>query len=315
VRQGTVIRDRFRVDRTLGEGSFAVVYAGYDLVEHRPVALKILQRVERESHVEVRRRFIREAELVGQINHPDVVAVHDLGTTEDGALFLVLELVAGIPLSTVLKHQGAMEPGRAIRMMSRCLGAVAAAHDMGVIHRDFKPENLILDARSGVERLRILDFGIGFIADTVGGRLTQEGLLNGTPAYIAPEYAMNQIITPALDVYQLGLILVEMLTGEPVVKSKNPFECLMAHANGTLDLPLDFMLSSVGPIITKALALDHTQRYANAREFRDALDKTYAWTRSEPAIPAKTGHGGETLELNVGSGSAFEELLKADGDD
>ncbi len=105
-----------------------------------------------------------------------------------------------------------------------------------------------------------------------------------------------------------------MLTGEPVVKLKSPFECLMAHANGKLDLPADFMLSSVGPIITKALTLDHTKRYTNAGEFKRALDETYAFTKSEPAMPAKTGHGGETLELNVGSGSDFERMLRQDND-
>lgn len=271
--KGEVLLDRYRIVRLIGEGGFADVYEASDLQEGRQVALKILHQVDGHKRQQtIRRRFILEAELVAQVKHPDVVELFDFGVTSDGRLFISLELLKGQTLEDALYRNGAMEPAHALRLVVRCLEALQSAHDLGIVHRDLKPSNLFVGRDAdGVERLRILDFGIAFLTDEVSNRMTRTGQINGTPQYLAPEYIQQQVVTKALDVYQLALILVEMCTGVQVVSDDNPYKCLMAHVAGKLNLPEALMATSWGPVLRTALAADHEQRYADAAAFREAL--------------------------------------------
>lgn len=268
---GEVFDGRFEITGRLGAGGFATVYAATQLNLEQPVAIKVLDVRTDEPEIFLE-RFLREAKTAAAIRHPDIVRIIDFGSTHGGDPFIVLELLDGLNLEEELQRSGAMEPERAHRLFVRCLDALQAAHAQGVVHRDLKPANLFLcQAGTLVETLRILDFGIAHVVEGEAERLTGTGQLLGTPAYLPPEYIEAQTISPALDVYQMALIFVQMLTGESVVRGKNLYQSLMAHCSGELDIPVDLIASPVGKVIGIATSLDPERRYRDAGEFRDAL--------------------------------------------
>jgi serine/threonine-protein kinase len=163
-----------------------------------------------------------------------------------------------------------MSPSRILRLMDPCLEALGMAHQRKVIHKDLKPPNLFLrHARTERESLCILDFGIARIQDDQ--QLTMANQFTGTPQYFAPEYASLQDATPAVDVYQMGLILVEMWTGKPVIPPVQPVACALLHTQGMLDIPRSLLEGPMGPILARALALDPAQRFPDAQALRKAL--------------------------------------------
>ena len=273
---GTKVAGRYRLLRLLGEGGFAWVFeAEHHSLGHK-VAIKILKPTPpSQDQARLLARFDREAQLSALLSHPDLVQIHDHGRTQHGLPYIAMELLQGRTLTKELWLHGAMEPGRAVRLMKRCLHALDVAHKKGVIHRDIKPENLFLthpDERT--EALKILDFGIAFLFDEEGGRLTASGEFFGTPEYASPEMVeRREVVTPAVDVYQMGLVLVEMLTGQRLVALLDPMQCLFAHCNGHVKVPEYLQGSSLGKVLTKALAREPAHRIQNAGEFLHALDQ------------------------------------------
>ncbi|OIP44746.1 MAG: hypothetical protein AUK47_00425 [Deltaproteobacteria bacterium CG2_30_63_29] len=270
---GSVIDDRYEIISFLGEGGFATVYKARHIHINRFVAIKLLNigvKVPKSSEFE--ERFLREAQTAAQIEHPNVVTIHDFGFA--GSIrqpYIVMELLEGHDLEDELKKNGPMEPKRLLKLMPLCLEALAEGHKAGIVHKDLKPSNLFLSFPfQDKEMLRILDFGVATI-NQGGKRITSTGQILGTPQYLAPEYITNQISTPALDVYQMGLILVEALTGVPVVDFENPFQCLMAHCKGNLNIPEKILTGPLGPVLERALAINYEKRYQDAGEFREAL--------------------------------------------
>jgi len=154
------------------------------------------------------------------------------------------------------------------------LGALGEAHQAGIVHKDIKPTNLFLaDPGTRKETLKLVDFGIAHIAQTEDeNRLTKTGYMLGTPQYMAPEYVEEQQVSPALDVYQMGLLLVELLGGRPVVQEVNPWKCALMHVSRELSVPVQLLSSPLGPVLEKALALKPEDRYPTATEFADALE-------------------------------------------
>ncbi len=293
---------RYEITRVLGRGGFATVFVGKHLQIEQQVAIKVLQLPDQDGLASFRDRFLREAKTASQIKHPDVVTIFDYGVTHDDEPYMVMELLEGNPLDVELRKNGAMEPARALRLFIRCLDALQAAHDRGIVHRDLKPANLYLtDMGTVSEEIRILDFGCAFLVEDEV-RLTNDNSRVGTPQYLAPEYAQKHQISTALDVYQMGLIFVEMLTGKPVVDAENPYQCILIHCTGKLPIPHALLDSELGPVLSRALSVDPSNRYKTAGEFRDALmqiDATVLPThivggpRSNvldvsPATPAKT---------------------------
>jgi serine/threonine protein kinase len=199
---------RYRLERPLGQGAMSVVDLAHDLELDRDVALKRLaEHLARDE--ELRARFVREAQLAGRLAHPNVVRVYDVGEDE-GRPFIALEYVDGETLAEVVGRRGALPPEEAARLGVQACEGLAAVHEAGLVHRDVKPQNLFL-RRDGV--LKLGDFGIAVLP--AGTRLTAAGTVLGTAAYLAPEQARGEQVTAAADVYGLGAVLYELLTGRP----------------------------------------------------------------------------------------------------
>lgn len=275
--EGDEVAGRYAIRDRLGIGGFAEVYRAFDSRIDRQVALKIMLTADLTDDEELRQnyltRFRNEATLAARVDHPNVVQIFDIGEIEGtGEPFIVMEYLDGRDLDVHLRKYGPLAPARMLRLFSEAVLALAMAHQRGIVHKDIKPSNLFLTRPdSRFERLKILDFGIAHLEHALQGRITREGQVVGTPCYLAPEYATERIVTPALDVYQMGLIIAEMVTGRVVVERDDPIATMFAHVRGDLDLSDDLMASDLGPVLSRALALDHEDRFATAMEFHDAL--------------------------------------------
>jgi eukaryotic-like serine/threonine-protein kinase len=197
---------RYRTEEVLGRGGMASVYLARDGELDRPVAVKVLA-----EHLAdtpgFRERFLREAKLAAQLSHPNIVQVFDVGE-EDGRPFIVMECVEGSTLAEELKQRGPLGPGEVVDLALQICGGLEHAHAAGLVHRDIKPQNLLLRPDGAV---KIADFGIARAAETT--KLTQAGSVLGTAAYLAPEQALGEEVSAAADIYSLGCVLYELLTG------------------------------------------------------------------------------------------------------
>ncbi|MEO1270397.1 MAG: protein kinase [Myxococcota bacterium] len=299
---GSRIAERYIITDVLGEGGFATIYRGVEESLDRPVAIKVLNKLrghtDAQAHME---RFKREATVAAQLNHPNVVAIYAHGVMKEvGLAYIVMELLDGYDLDDELEHHGPLSVERTLRLMIPCLDAIGQGHAQGVIHKDLKPSNLFLvHPRDPLrESIRILDYGVAHIQSTRAARLTSDGMYMGTPQYMAPEYIKSEPITPALDVYQAGLLLVEMITGVPVVDLDDPFQCLMAHCDGRLNLPFELMATEMGSIIDRALARRPEDRYPNALALREALTKVNAQRVVDDIWHAREEHPDRVMETN-----------------
>jgi len=270
---GDRLGDRYEIVSVLGQGGFATVYEARQLNIDRRVAVKVLEARPRMGQEEVfKERFLREARVAAQIEHPNVVTIYDYNIISDnGQPYIVMEFLDGHDLEQEILR-GPMPASRLIPLFINALDALAAGHRTGVVHKDLKPSNLFLKwPGQRRESLCVLDFGIARTAETQGKQLTKTGDMVGTPHYMAPEYINAQIATPALDVYQMGLILVEALTGRPLVDEQTPMLCLVRHSLGNLEYPKPLINSPLGPVLLKALAHDHQKRFPHAGAFLDSL--------------------------------------------
>jgi serine/threonine-protein kinase len=232
---------KYRIEQLLGRGGMGAVYRARDVRLDRLVALKVV-RAELLGDPEARRRFRREAQIVARLQHPAIVAVYDFGTFADGGAYLVMELVRGEDLRRVLQREGRLEPQRALSILATVCGAIEAAHREGVLHRDLKPENILLPG-SDVEA-KVLDFGVAKVLDDqhvapadAATLLTAAGVIVGTPAYMAPEQLRGEALDGRTDVFSLGVIAYEMLTGELPFGRGALADVVLAHARGVPPMP------------------------------------------------------------------------------
>lgn len=234
---GRVLAGRYRVLESLGQGAMGRVYVADQMTMKRRVALKVI-RAETlgllAERLDVIRRFRREAMAASRLKHPNTVQVHDHGTTEDGILFLVMELVEGRSLAAVLRHEGRLRPERAVRIGVQVCRSLAEAHEAGIVHRDLKPENIMLTRMVGEQDfVKVLDFGIAKIALPGTGKsaMTQGGVVLGTPTYMAPEQALEDEVGPATDLYALGVVLYQCLSGRLPFEAQTPLAVMMKQAH------------------------------------------------------------------------------------
>ncbi len=210
-RLGATLGGRYVIDAVLGEGGMATVYAATHKLTGKPVALKVMHPMLASDAV-VRERFRREAKNAQKLTHPNIIEIYDQGETEDGTAFIAMERLYGTPLSATIGSR-TMTLRRALHIMVQLARGVARAHDLDVVHRDIKPDNIFLCQREdGTELVKILDFGIA--KSMHDSRLTGQGELFGTPQYMAPERIKNAEVGPAADLYALGVVFYELLTGE-----------------------------------------------------------------------------------------------------
>lgn len=282
---GRVIAGRYRFDHLLGRGGVGAVYLAEDLQAGETVAVKALL-PGLANAAEVAARLAREARAARRIEHPNVVEIRELVADGDD-LYLVMELLAGSSLAEVLEL-GALPPRRALVIARQVLEALGHAHAGGVIHRDLKPSNIMLvkvgEPGREYERIKLLDFGlvklVGDAAAELGDdQLTQGGMVFGTPAYIAPEQALGQQVDRRADLYALGVVAFEMLTGRTPYRSPDPVTLTRMHAAAPVPT-----LASVSPrpwtpeleaLIARALAKRTTDRFSDAAEMTAALDVAF----------------------------------------
>src|SRR5437870_8666472 len=229
---GLVFEGKYRLDERLGGGGMGTVYRASHLLIDRPVAIKVLsQRFVGDQTAQ--HRFRREARAAGRMQHPNAVSVNDFGTTEDGWLYIVMELLEGRTLRDLLAHEAPLDPARAVSFMLQACAAVGAAHDAKLIHRDLKPANIFIEQRPDLPAVvKVLDFGVAkFMVEELEDddyqTLTQVGAIIGTPRYMSPEQCTGLALTPASDVYSLGIILYEMLTGVTPFSADTPLAVAM----------------------------------------------------------------------------------------
>ena len=225
-RLGTRLGGRYRLDAILGQGGFGTVYRATHLAIDEPVAVKFL-REELAMHHELRARLRREAKALARLRHPNIVGVLDYDEHE-GAPYIVMELVRGVTLESQLHHEGRTLPlPRVAAIFDALLHGLEAAHAAGIVHRDMKPENVLLLADEG---LKILDFGIALMAEPgTDVRLTATGVIQGTPLYMSPEQCRGRDVGPRADIYSVGVMLFVALTGEPPFTGDSPTDLMVKH--------------------------------------------------------------------------------------
>ncbi len=202
---------RYRLDSVAGHGGMATVFSAHDTVLDRKVAIKLLQRRRDDGGV-LHERFEREARAEAKITHPNVVSVHDVGEADDGRPFIVMDYVEGESLQEIIAREGALSSERVALAGAGIARALGAAHALGIVHRDVKPANVIVDA-SGAPHL--MDFGLARDLFESDPGVTLDGVLVGTPFYVAPEQARFNAASPAGDLYALGSVMYHALTGRP----------------------------------------------------------------------------------------------------
>ncbi|MFE7788760.1 serine/threonine-protein kinase [Streptomyces sp. NPDC057460] len=227
-----LIADRYRLRDAIGRGAMGEVWRAFDETLDRPVAVKLM--LTRDADPTAASRFRLEAQTAGRLNHPHVVGVRDFGEY-DNRLFLVMDLIEGDSLAGALAAQGTLPAERVARIAAEAAGGLAAAHRQGIVHRDIKPANLLLDADG---TLKIGDFGIARFLDDPGNALTATGQIVGTSLYLAPERALGHAAGPASDVYSLGCVLYQLLTGRPPFQADSALAVLHQHLDSAPVPPL-----------------------------------------------------------------------------
>lgn len=273
LKAGTVIDGRYTIKTLIGTGGFANVYLAEHNMLGTDVAVKVLHApLATSSDTQFAARFEREARVAAQMRHPNVVNVTDFGFLEGGDPYIVMEHLQGRDLDEELRQFGPMAPDRLLRLMIPAIQACGEAHRVGVVHKDLKPSNLFLvDAGSSTERLVVLDFGVARVFDDADANITQTGAFTGTPAYLPPEYIREQRVTAAFDVYQMGLILIESMTGRQAIQADGPMGFLLAHCMGRLTVTPDFFDNELGAVIKRSIAIEDSERYPDCSEMASAL--------------------------------------------
>jgi hypothetical protein len=282
---------QYQLEEKIGAGGMGVVYRGRHALLRRPTAIKLLDLEKTTPETIV--RFQREVQITSQLNHPNTIAIYDYGSTPEGVFYYAMEYLEGINLEQLVRTHGPQNEGRVIHILRQVCGSLSEAHQVGLVHRDVKPANIILTQRGGVpDFAKLLDFGL---VKDIGGAgdagLTASGAVTGTPLYLSPE-AIQQPgeLDPRSDLYAVGAVAYFLLTGTPVFEAKSIVDILMHHVNTPPQPPSqrlgEFISPDLEALVLRCLAKRREDRPASARELADSLARCSAcgdWTESEAA--------------------------------
>jgi len=287
---GVTLDGRYRILRSIGEGGMGVVYEALHVVIEKPVAVKVLRETFT-SRPDVVERFRQEAKSASRIGHPNIIDVSDFGETPSGASYIVMEMLTGEDLADILSRERVLAPARAVRIVYQVARALDATHKKGIVHRDLKPENIYLITVDGAtDVVKVVDFGVAKMSDldnATGRRLTRTGMLFGTPEYMSPEQAAGKAFDHRVDIYALGAIFFELLTGRVPFEGENFMEVLSKHGRDAVPALQDVNPGTrVSPeleqIVARALAKDPADRFLTMADLANEL-------RAAPEMPGQSG--------------------------
>jgi predicted Ser/Thr protein kinase len=314
---GQVIGGRYRITGVLGEGGMGVVYVGEQQMGStvRKVAVKTLH-PHLSKDPSVLARFHRECGTVAQLEHPNTIKFYDFGATADGTLYIAMEFVKGTSVDRVIEQSGAQSPERVLKIMKQICGALDEAHQQGIIHRDLKPENIVLTSRAGeADTVKVLDFGIAARSESADAekeqKLTQQGMVLGTPPYMSPEQFTGKALDRRSDIYSLGVVAYELLTGRLPFEADTPWQWATQHMTAQ-PIPLENSAPSsnlpphMARAIMRALSKDREQRQSSAQEFYSELSGGGGLTIDEPVVPSLASAGTAAMPAvpDFGAGAA-----------
>lgn len=295
---GKVVGGRFKVKRVLGEGGMGIVYEGEQQMGNtvRRVAIKTLH-AHLSKDESVLQRFHRECGTVAQLVHPNTIKFYDFGKESDGTLYIAMEFINGQSLDRVLEADGPMSPARAVKILKQVCGALDEAHDLGVIHRDLKPENIVLTEQLGNrDFVKVLDFGIAARTESADAqreaKLTQQGMVLGTPPYMSPEQFTGVELDRRSDVYSLGVLTYELLTGQLPFSANTPWQWATQHMTAQ-PFPIDqrphggAIPRAMRQAVMRALEKEPAARPATAGEFFGALEQGMSGLVAEMSDPTQ----------------------------
>ena len=306
---GRILDGRYRVGPRIARGGMATVYQAHDLRLERGCAVKIMHTDLGDDH-DFAARFVREAHSAARLSHPNVVAVTDQGD-DDGVLFLVMEHVPGETLRDVIRREAPMEPARALALLEPVLQALAEAHRCGLVHRDVKPENVLI-ADDG--RVKVADFGLARAFDATTTSTATGGVLIGTVSYLAPELIIDGKADPRSDVYAAGVLLYEMLTGRKPHEGETAIQIAYKHVNEDVPPPSSVMAPGAGlpafvdALVVRATARERERRQADAKVFLQQVRRVRAALRAgETEDPELTADLLPTVPIAVDEGIDYVE--------
>jgi serine/threonine protein kinase len=309
---GSILADRYHVIRRIGEGGMGQVYLAEHVKMRRKSAVKVLHQGMVHDPDAIS-RFNREASNASQIQHPNVAAIYDFGETSEGLIYLAMEFVDGEPLTKIIERHGALTAARAADIGEQVASALEAAHDMGIIHRDLKPDNIMITrGRAGEDVAKVVDFGIAKAMEADDQKVTKTGLAIGTPEYMSPEQLGGDVLDSRTDIYSLGLVTFNMLTGKlpfPSVVSREALIMRLTEKPRTLaEIRNDVKWPpELQTVMDKALANHPADRYQHVSQFGRELVTAVA-TMPESAFTS-TG----TLELSPVAPAAKTEVRPLGG--
>jgi hypothetical protein len=288
---GKVIAGRYRLEARIGEGGMGIVYRARHVLIDRVVAVKLI-RPDLRGETHLRAWMLREARAANRVDHAHIIDIHDIGETDDGELYLVMEYLVGTPLSTELAH-GPMPLNRGVDILEQMGAALSRAHDLGVVHRDLKSDNILLTHRGGrKDFVKILDFGLAALAHDP--RLAPKGAVFGTPEYMSPEQARGEQAGPHSDLYALGVLFFEMLTGQLPFRAGDRDTLLEMQRTAPAPRPTSIRKDchpAAERIVLRLLEKDPRKRY---RDGHHLLEELKALQRSLPSASWEKEGTGES---------------------
>jgi len=304
--EGHLLHDRYRIIKKIGGGGMANVFLARDIILDRDVAVKAL-RMEYANDQEFIARFDREAQSASSLSHPHIVSIYDVGG-EDHVMYIVMEYVDGMTLKEYIQRFGPIEAREALDIMRQLTSAIAHAHENDIVHRDIKPQNILMD-RFG--QIKVTDFGIAVALSATS--LTQTNSIVGSVHYLSPEQARGGMATKKSDIYSIGIVLFELLTGKIPFSGQSPVSIALKHLQSDTPSVRKFnqdIPQSVENIVLKATAKDPFHRYMSIYELEEAIETAFDANKlNEPRYEPPIEAGDETKAIPIITDNQIVENL------